>query len=409
METRSPRTRQERERVTQFVATLFHGRFYWQALADFRRMLDGDPSFRSEFCRYVEEKGEILAHVLMVRREMTVAGVPLLLGGLGFVGTHPKARRRGLARRLIEAHLEYMAAHGYDLAGLFGIPHYYQRFGFSAAFPAYWTGVAAQRLREVRNSGPSPRIVSRIFSRDLPGLASVFAGYEAGRTGAIARSPEYWAWSVKRWRRTLVAKGPAGEVLGYAVVGEAQDGVLPVREIAVKGEGTALALLAALGREAGKQSLPEVRLLTPPDHPVARLAYSRLDGERHEALPKERGGQLKVIAPAHLGGKLAPALARRVAASRFGAAAGRVELVTEVDKLALTLPGGADGPSGFTLRLPLARLAGLLVGSTDLPDLLAEPEVEFSAHVEGGEEAARELGGVVFPPDRPFIWSTDRF
>jgi predicted N-acetyltransferase YhbS len=409
MEIRCLRSRQDYERVAQFVATLFHGRFYWQAYADFRRMLDGDPSFRPEYCRFFEEKGEILAHTLMVRREMTVAGVSLVLGGLGFVGTHPKARRRGLAQRLIEEHLGYMAAHEYDLAGLFGLPNYYQRFGFAAAFPVYWTGVAARRLREVRSSEPSPRVLSRIPRRDLPGLAAVFAAFEAGRTGALARSPEYWAWSVQRWRRTLVAKRSAGEIRGYAVVGEAQDGALPVLEIAANGEDTALALLAALGREAEQQSLPEVRLLTPPDHPVARLAYHRLDGERHEALPRDRGGQLKVIDPVRLGERLAPALARRVAASRFRSAAGRIELVTDTDRLAFALPCGADGQAGFTLRLPLARLGGLLAGSTEFPDLLAEPGVEFSPHAEGGVEAAQELGRVVFPPDRPFIWSTDRF
>ncbi|MGE5623641.1 MAG: GNAT family N-acetyltransferase [Methanocella sp.] len=409
MEVRCLQTRQDKERVAQFVATLFHGRFYWQAYADFRQLLDGDPAFRPEFCRFVEEKGEILAHVLMVRREMTVAGVPLVLGGLGYVGTHPKARRRGLARRLIEQYLEYMAAHGYDLAGLFGIPDYYQRFGFAAAFPVYWTEVAARRLGEVRGRGPSPRAVSHIPRRDLPGLASVFASFEAGRTGAIARSPEYWAWSVKRWRRTLIARGSAGDIRGYAVVGEAQDGALPVLEIAAEDEYTTLALLAASGKAAEQQSLPAVRLLVPPGHPAARLAYRRLDGEHHEALPKDRGGQLKVIAPERLGEKLAPALARRVAGSRFGSAAGRVEVATESGRFAVALPGGASGQAGFTLRLPLSLLAGLLVGSTEFPDLLAEPGVEFRPHAEGGAEAARELGGVVFPADRPFIWNTDRF
>ena len=62
--------------------------------------------------------------------QMHIGRCPVRTGGIGGVGTDPEYRRRGLARRLLEAALELMEEEGFDASFLFGIQDFYHRFGF---------------------------------------------------------------------------------------------------------------------------------------------------------------------------------------------------------------------------------------------------------------------------------------
>lgn len=61
----------------------------------------------------------------------------LKMGGLGWVATSARHRKRGIGRKLIEDALAYMREHGYHVSMLFGIPNFYHRFGDASALIDY--------------------------------------------------------------------------------------------------------------------------------------------------------------------------------------------------------------------------------------------------------------------------------
>ncbi len=80
-----------------------------------------------------DDAGQALAHVGAVLREGLADGLPVLIGGIGGVMTHPAARRQGLAARAIERAIAHFEAHGADFALLVCEPRLvpmYQRGGW---------------------------------------------------------------------------------------------------------------------------------------------------------------------------------------------------------------------------------------------------------------------------------------
>jgi predicted N-acetyltransferase YhbS len=66
----------------------------------------------------LKTEAEIVSHVGVVDRTITVAGRPLRVGGVGAVATAPAWQRRGYARQLMEAAAAFMRAELRMAAGL---------------------------------------------------------------------------------------------------------------------------------------------------------------------------------------------------------------------------------------------------------------------------------------------------
>lgn len=63
-----------------------------------------------------DEKGEALSHAGVLIRECEIDGSPVRIGGIGGLMTHPKARREGLATKVIKGSLEFFLERAVDFA-----------------------------------------------------------------------------------------------------------------------------------------------------------------------------------------------------------------------------------------------------------------------------------------------------
>lgn len=70
----------------------------------------------------------------------------LTCGGIAGGGTDEAVRNRGLARRVIGAFIEWMCGERLALSWLFGIPNFYEKFGFAPLLPVVTSTFTAEHL-----------------------------------------------------------------------------------------------------------------------------------------------------------------------------------------------------------------------------------------------------------------------
>lgn len=133
----------------------------------------------SDWCARVRgESGELVSHVGIILREASYDGQPVLVGGVGGVGTHPTARRRGYARVGIQKAVDFFTGNAVDFALLVckqELINYYSRLG--------WREFNGQLL--VRQYGEQSEFT---FNR----VMTLGIGSEAPRTGVIDLNGPPW-------------------------------------------------------------------------------------------------------------------------------------------------------------------------------------------------------------------------
>ncbi len=189
-----------------------------------------------DYCRngYIEEShynwrtsrigligDEIVSHFGVWDYRTRVGGDAIRTGGIGAVMTDRRYRKRGYMRETAEAGCEAMADQGYGLSVLFGIPDFYQRFGYVPAWDASSITVAERDL-------PAPQAKLKLrkvrYGPDN-GFDEIANRCNAGLTGTAVR-PTYRRnrrpdeWSCYRWRSSGEATS------GYVIVAHRDGGCL---------------------------------------------------------------------------------------------------------------------------------------------------------------------------------------
>ena len=88
------------------------------------------PGFSPDRVFFIEADGVAISHACVIDRPILIGGTPITAGEIALVGTVQERRERGFARVLLEHLLGYMRRQRYPMAFLFGIPEFYERFGF---------------------------------------------------------------------------------------------------------------------------------------------------------------------------------------------------------------------------------------------------------------------------------------
>jgi hypothetical protein len=101
-----------------------------------RDLLSGrHPAHDPDDFTIVEERasGRIVSALNLISQSWSYGGVPIGVGQIELVGTHPDYRRRGLIRRQFEVVHRWSAERGQLVQGITGIPWYYRQFGYEYA------------------------------------------------------------------------------------------------------------------------------------------------------------------------------------------------------------------------------------------------------------------------------------
>jgi GNAT superfamily N-acetyltransferase len=367
------------------------------------------------------------------------------MDGIGGVNTREEYRRRGYSRRVLEAAVERMRAGDAALSMLYGIPHFYPKFGYTTAGPDQFVSLTA---REEVCAMPPGWHARPFADRDLPAVRELYEHGTADGVGCAVR-PE----DAGPWRRLARPKGgegtdcrvivdPSVRVRGYVwqaawhwsagFIARDHPDALVIAEAMADSSEAADAVLAACqswaGEEAESRSTPirEIIFSLPPEGHVATAAmYHSARFERHYVACGQ--SMVRVLDLKRLLDALSPELTRRMQAT--GTTRERkVELQTDLGNLLLSVSGEGvvavnDSSSGFEtppvsarrqdvespsaaepipVRLPQVSLARLVLGAFppgDVISRLAPPPAP----------TAGELLSALFPLRHPHMYLPDRY
>jgi predicted acetyltransferase len=158
--------------------------------------------------------------------DLTVPGGVLPMGGTTMVTVHPTHRRRGLLRRMMQAHLDEVRSHGDPIAGLWcSESSIYQQFGYGLAVEHYEMDADADRIHFI-GAAPSQDIRAIEFEEARKILPEIFDAVRSTRPGMFSRSAGWWEAEVFRdveseregrtAKRIVISQGDGG-VEGYAI------------------------------------------------------------------------------------------------------------------------------------------------------------------------------------------------
>jgi len=105
-----------------------------ERLADVRERLQ-EPNWGDRGCTRIGMLADrIVTHFGVARYETRVGRSVLVTAGVGGVATHPEHRGQGLMRVTAAASIATLREAGYDISLLFGIPDFYEKFGYVRAW-----------------------------------------------------------------------------------------------------------------------------------------------------------------------------------------------------------------------------------------------------------------------------------
>jgi predicted acetyltransferase len=100
-----------------------------------KKLIDCHPNMTLKNIYFVRDKGRMVSTLNLIPVTWSIGGIKLKVAEMGYVGTLPEYRGKGLIRKFVEEYHEDVEAQGYDLAVIEGIPYFYRQFGYEYAVP----------------------------------------------------------------------------------------------------------------------------------------------------------------------------------------------------------------------------------------------------------------------------------
>lgn len=330
------------------------------------------------------------------------------MGGIGGVHTEEPYRMRGFARKVMEESIAYMREAGYEISALFGIPHFYERWGFAPALPEYRISTRASAISDVK---PKHRIVpyEEHYKRHV---IEIYNANNSLRTCSVVREEEKWRGFTKGTDFDVgadvkVVLQEDGSPCGY-VSFDATDERTAVSEVGYANPDVFETIAWLIAQRAREKEHEEVYLTMPPDHPFA-LYLRRFGCTVTERFLRSGGGMMRIIDIKGLFVKIAPELSRRLQTSPFRSFQGRFSIVTDIGNVDLEVDSGqihispsSGGEGKAKIEIPQSKLIQLLVGYTDITAMISERDVFVTPEL-------FPLLQALFPLGHPYIWWCDRF
>ena len=358
-------------------------------------------------------KGEHVSGLIINDLQMRVGRAVVHMGGIGGVHTDRKHRMKGYSRRVTEYSNEYMLQRGYDISLLFGIPNFYQKFGFACCLPTYKLTLTTRIVEQGLAAGAGARRpsakVRRAGKKDFARIRAIYNRGYADRTGTVVR-PVNWrgfrmgsSWGSKT--AVFVVIDARNRVLAYAGFDD-RDDAINVFELAGDSR-TYPTLLSALVREAVRKRVESINVLLPPDDRFTVYAR-RFGGNLQVTCHHAGGGMARVINLVTLLQKLEAELTARLAGSKLTRARSSFTLETDIGAVTVTVRDGrvttsAKGRGAKTVAvIPHNVLSQLLFGFRTVADVASDAGVHVPTKL-------RPLLDALFPFHWAYVSRPDYF
>lgn len=389
-------------RLADSMMSTVHSRNPHQALQWLESSGAGYPGYRREHTRIAVYNGEVAAALRLTTDTIGVGEARLKTGGLGWVTTAGHHRHKGFSRELIRDSLQYMARHGYHMSMLFGIPNFYQRFGFVTTLADYATVLT---LREASVVEKPPYRARQSKPGDIRAIQKIHSANDADVACSLVRSAAHITnrWNVFGGSRALTDE--RGKVLAYFLP-QAGEELLRVTEMGVTNRLSCDALLHACARMARQEQVARIQFEAPPSHPF--IAYLLQFKSTHEMrLKRNEGGMMAFVNLPEALEMLLPEWESVLEQAALRDA--HVEVTLLVDRKpyllrahhgALDVTPGASGKNKVSLSG--AEFMHLVTGYRYCEEILAARRRSLTAD-------ARALMHTLFPKRTPYVWAMDRF
>jgi len=358
--------------------------------------------------------GTPIAQVRIADRTMRLGAALVRVAGIGDVCTHPTRRKRGLMRTLFAHVNQFIRDEGYDLSLLFGIPNFYDKFGFITAASNDWLIVARQQFARLK----PPLAGRRARAADAEAIRRLHLDDLATRDGAMARWGDLWARRAAREKWCRIVEDGRGRPVAYWRGEPRPDDAFALTEVALgrsPSRDAIVSVLADLARCARVCEKPRLRIELPPAHPIGQFCLA--DGcEAHRWIGHRGGAMARIVRLESLCRRMAPEWERLLAASPAAGWTGRLRLTTDpsttlragIGAVDLAIAEGRlrpEAPSGrarAVIEAPQGSLCRLVVGFHPPAAAVLLGEARISP-------AARPLAAALFPTRSLAFFPTDRF
>lgn len=353
-----------------------------------------------------KEVSRLWVHDLKVRFGESI----VRMGGIGGVETDEPYRRRGFARRLLETANEFMREAGFDIAGLFGISDFYERWGYIPALPEYQVKVATENIKNAQLKHKVDDYSHELHSEEV---LRIYEHNNLQRICSVVRERENWSgfrmgsdWFVKADVKVFVDEG-TGEIAGYISLDDVQERTT-VAEVGYATPKVFESIVAFLAQRATERGHEEITLLLPPDHKFT--AFLRQYGcTATQIFHRSGGGMMRIINLESTMRKLSVELTKRLRNSPFRNYNGKFAIVTDIGSVGVKVFNEKVSFSlcepheiAEKLELPQGKLMQLLTGYQTIDTLAINREVHCPADL-------IPFFRVMFPLAYPYIWWADRF
>jgi hypothetical protein len=366
---------------------------------ELRTTVDGEWALRQ-----VIEDGKDLSRLRVVNRSMWLLGAQVTFGGIADVFTEAEQRLKGHSRRLMEDTVRYMTAEGRDVSILFGIPDYYNKFGYLPFMADHLCSVATRDAEGAAGTAAG-FTVRPASAEDNFFIARLYNEKNRFRPTSVVRDEERFpgirkgSWGDVK-TLTFIVQTEAGEKMGYFAADERRTDVKLVEANATdwRAFGCILYELAkmAIDRRAG-----QVEFHVPAD--CAFVRFARPYGcQTHITYNRMGGGMMRILNQEPLFEKLQPAMESRLAAGALRGQAVELRVETDLGTTELHLGARRAKKRVCRVRLRQDKLVQVMVGYRSAADVLSESDAE----AEG--EAALVLDAL-FSGQQPYVWRPDRF
>ena len=370
-----------------------------------------DKDYRHERQLWIDDDTKV-SWLAVIDFTMRIGTAEVQMAGIGGVYTDREHRQQGHMRTLFEDTVTYMIDQGYDVTQLFGIPNFYNKFGYASSLPDTHFTI---QTRDAEDAGDHKQALTArpAESDDMPEILKLYNAHNAMRTCSIVRHAD----RVTEFRKgTRYGKSPVvrvwehdnGQLAGYAVWDDEDDDVR-VAEVDAWDDALYATILYALTEDAIAKRCGEIRIYAPPDHPFAEYAQ-RYGTNWTIDFPRDAAAMMRILNQRPLMEKLRAELERRLAISPMAGYTGSVALVTDLDTTLLTFDAGRltlnEEGSGdaldATLTLSQDKLMQCIVGYRSIRDVLNSPGVTL-------EGEGSPLLNALFLRQHPYTWRVDHY
>ena len=376
---------------------------YWGSLEYCRNgyIEDSHYNWRTSRIGMIEDK--IVSHFGVWDYRMRIGNDTIRTGGIGAVMTDQRHRKRGYMKDTAEASCAALADEGYGLSVLFGIPDFYQMFGYTGAGE---TSLITINERDLPS--PATKIkIRKIVFEDEDGLDKLANRTNTGLTGTAVR-PTYHRnrhpdnWTCYRWQ----SLSGAGD--GFIVV-EYDDHACKLVDCG----GRAADILTACSQIVRRRGCIELRI---PDlhrkHPLVD-AIREIPFKREEYNNPSGGAMIKAINLSVCLSSIQKTLMRRIRESSFCDWTGSIHFqkdrepfVLAIDRRGISIQDGAKAKA-WSLKDRVHRvrvgdeIAQFIIGLDDPLKLAERNGVKTTGDAKG-------LLSALFPEQFPSLGKWDQ-